>query len=607
MHPIKQRILQYEEKYGFNLEARRAFNQAIQGGGNPFSWFGNKVKSWLSSKPSNSATYTKSDLFKSPDVTDTNEYKTQQKHKQNEKRLHDPTFNESPSIDQKTSYQSPFINPNYNKYSNSFINPNYNKSSNPFINPNYNKSSRSFTPQRHQRNQQNFINPQNKASTPRTSTTPITRAKTDPDLIDLTKIRQIPAHKFQRTPYSTKKPNIIDLSKIKNLPSKKPSQTSYVTNNPKTIDLSKIKKSISRMKPSRLPQTSTLKPRQRFRSQPKQIPVPKPKQRSVPTPKQRSGQRFKQSNQSKPFHSTNNPNKIDLGTAYRSINSRKRSAPPHLQPKHHKKSTKKSQFNTSSSQKSYVKKPILQIFNYVNNYSFPVWYFKNKDETINGTTTIQKINHKDRLLLMKYDINHEKDVIIHSDTLSLINEKPNSKPNPYWIDSYNLAERFNKQQPSFHQECLIKAIKFSFATKPTKGQGDCLLYAIIQYHLLHTEIPKLFDLFITYDQQGVKKLRRFLFDQAVTYQEPEHVRTKLKNMGEWLTDAELPFIAEALNITILVNNETSKVWSMYGVIHQRRPKIYIINQGATFKNKSGGLVTQGIHYETLLPKERLLI
>ena len=33
MHPVKERILRYEEKYGFNLEARRAFNRTIRGGG----------------------------------------------------------------------------------------------------------------------------------------------------------------------------------------------------------------------------------------------------------------------------------------------------------------------------------------------------------------------------------------------------------------------------------------------------------------------------------------------------------------------------------------------------------------------------------------------
>ena len=38
MHPAKERILRYEAKYGFNLEARRAFNRAIQGGGNPWQW-----------------------------------------------------------------------------------------------------------------------------------------------------------------------------------------------------------------------------------------------------------------------------------------------------------------------------------------------------------------------------------------------------------------------------------------------------------------------------------------------------------------------------------------------------------------------------------------
>lgn len=40
MHPVKERILRYEAKYGFNLEARRAFNRAIRGGGkNPWQWF----------------------------------------------------------------------------------------------------------------------------------------------------------------------------------------------------------------------------------------------------------------------------------------------------------------------------------------------------------------------------------------------------------------------------------------------------------------------------------------------------------------------------------------------------------------------------------------
>lgn len=40
MHPAKERILRYEAKYGFNLEARRAFNRAIRGGGkNPWNWF----------------------------------------------------------------------------------------------------------------------------------------------------------------------------------------------------------------------------------------------------------------------------------------------------------------------------------------------------------------------------------------------------------------------------------------------------------------------------------------------------------------------------------------------------------------------------------------
>ena len=39
MHPAKERILRYEAKYGFNLEARRAFNRAIHGGGkNPWQW-----------------------------------------------------------------------------------------------------------------------------------------------------------------------------------------------------------------------------------------------------------------------------------------------------------------------------------------------------------------------------------------------------------------------------------------------------------------------------------------------------------------------------------------------------------------------------------------
>lgn len=38
MHPVKERILRYEAKYGFNLEARRAFNRAIRGGVNPWQW-----------------------------------------------------------------------------------------------------------------------------------------------------------------------------------------------------------------------------------------------------------------------------------------------------------------------------------------------------------------------------------------------------------------------------------------------------------------------------------------------------------------------------------------------------------------------------------------
>lgn len=46
MHPVKERILRYEAKYGFNLEARRAFNQAIRGGGkNPWKWFMGLFKS----------------------------------------------------------------------------------------------------------------------------------------------------------------------------------------------------------------------------------------------------------------------------------------------------------------------------------------------------------------------------------------------------------------------------------------------------------------------------------------------------------------------------------------------------------------------------------
>lgn len=43
MHPVKERILRYEAKYGFNLEARRAFNRAIRGGVNPFKW----IKGWF--------------------------------------------------------------------------------------------------------------------------------------------------------------------------------------------------------------------------------------------------------------------------------------------------------------------------------------------------------------------------------------------------------------------------------------------------------------------------------------------------------------------------------------------------------------------------------
>lgn len=42
MHPTKERILKYEQKYGFNLQARRALNAAIRGGGtSPWQWVKN--------------------------------------------------------------------------------------------------------------------------------------------------------------------------------------------------------------------------------------------------------------------------------------------------------------------------------------------------------------------------------------------------------------------------------------------------------------------------------------------------------------------------------------------------------------------------------------
>ena len=564
MHPIKQRILEYEKKYGFNLEARRAFNQAIQGGGNPFSWFGNKVKSWFGSKPSNSATYTKSDLFKSPDVTDTNKFTTQPKHKQNEKRLYDPAFNESPLINETKSFRSPFINPNYNK------------SSNPFINPNYNKSTISSTPQRHQRNQQNFINPQNKTSTPRTPTTPITRTKTDPDLIDLTKIRQIPAHKFQRTSYSTKKPNIINLSKFKNLPSNKQSQTSYVTNNPETIDLSKINKSTSRVKPPRLHQRSTSKP--------------KPKQRFRSKPKQKSGQhstpRFVQpdpSKPSKPLQSTKNPNIVDLGTAYPSINSRKRSAPPHLQP-----------------QGLYLN----------------VWYFpSNSNQVIRKKLKIRDINRqRDKMGIIGVDFRIQlpngksPNVAANGDKLSLMNIKPKSESPRFWRDAY-----FFTQSRTLLKENVLKNVTYTFATKPTKGDGNCLIYAILQSHLLYEEIPfiKTFIsensavIFDMYGTRAVLFLKHKLSELAEKANKPKRICDNLLKMGEWLGDNELPTIAEIMKINIFVLNTASGAWSFYGDESKQLPKVYILNIGHSKINAQGHLVGNGIHYETLLPKESL--
>ena len=62
MHPLKERILRYEEKYGFNLEARRAFNQAIRGGGF-FSWLSSKFKKKPTRQP-------KLDLNTPIDLTD---------------------------------------------------------------------------------------------------------------------------------------------------------------------------------------------------------------------------------------------------------------------------------------------------------------------------------------------------------------------------------------------------------------------------------------------------------------------------------------------------------------------------------------------------------
>ena len=75
MHPIKERILEYEKKYGYNLQARRAFNQAIMGGVNPFSWFGTKLKSWFGKKDKQTS-YTKSDLFKTPKPVSTPAYRS---------------------------------------------------------------------------------------------------------------------------------------------------------------------------------------------------------------------------------------------------------------------------------------------------------------------------------------------------------------------------------------------------------------------------------------------------------------------------------------------------------------------------------------------------
>lgn len=51
MHPLKARILAYEKQYGFNLQARRAFNNMLRGGGLK-DWFGHWWAKLLNRTPS---------------------------------------------------------------------------------------------------------------------------------------------------------------------------------------------------------------------------------------------------------------------------------------------------------------------------------------------------------------------------------------------------------------------------------------------------------------------------------------------------------------------------------------------------------------------------
>ena len=615
MHPVKERILRYEAKYGFNLEARRAFNQAIRGGGkNPWKWF--------------------MGLFESKSKT-----KNQQRHHVSGNKQ--PTIPPRSTLPQNGTLPTT-VQPQSTVRQNGTLPTTVQPHSTPrHTQPKMSNISSKDTPKLGwQRTLLHWSNPsktENKQDSTRVKLNKLprwqqtllaSRNKTE-NKQDSTRVKLNKLPRWQQTLLASrnKTENKQDSTRVKLNKLPRWQQTLLASRNKTKKPSTQSKKRRHNFLPQPTPpnvQQQTRKTVESTRALPNVIDLTKPIH--VPSPRKKRSKKTPSSPTTS--HQTHHVSVSKSGTSSssRSFSTSRTSTP-----------------KTASFTKpmSHDDKAFL---NFIQNYpqvtQIPVWYtkegkqisgfvskmdilrwLKTPSQSRNRHNTVE-LGYKDNNTLRHRQTTFEQ--ISFRNDIAHPTHKFSDKPTPkskhdipeiipssksYWKQAYCKAAHDYGGNDDLDNANFLIAINKGMKILKAKGQGDCLLYAILLSHKNVQRIPLLTN--YTYDENGIRKLRAWLHEKAIETNQPEavpeNVKERIKTMNCWLQTDDMKFIASALRIKICICSESDLVWTRYGdFLDINRPLVYLFNRAPYMPEADRATnPIAGYHYDTLKPNPKI--